>query len=76
MIPSGARVERRTRWSFSYTGDNTWFWRAVHAAGTQERSRARLETLAECLSDALDHGFVSWTAAAERRHNNSGELIE
>jgi hypothetical protein len=76
MVPTDAHAERRTRWSFSYTGDNTWFWRAVRADGTVERSSAKLDTLAECLADALEHGFVSWTTAAERRRNSSGELIE
>jgi hypothetical protein len=76
MVQTPAHSERRTRWSFSYTGDNTWYWRAVRVDGTEERSRARLETLAECLADALEHGFVSWTTAAERRRDGSGELIE
>jgi hypothetical protein len=76
MTEAHAQPERRTRWSFSYTADNTWYWRAVRADGTEERSQARLESLADCLADALEHGFVSWTTAAERRRDGSRELIE
>lgn len=76
MTDTRAQAERRTRWTFSCTADNKWYWRAVRADGTEERSDARLETLADCLADALEHGFVSWSTAAERRRDGSGERIE
>ena len=68
--------ERRTRWTFAYRGDNTWYWQAKRADGQLERSDAPIETLADCLSDAMRHGYVAWNKAAERRREASDELLD
>ena len=68
--------ERRTRWSFAYDRDNTWYWQAKRATGKLERSEVKLETLADCLTDAMAHGYVAWNRAAERRRESSQELLD
>ena len=68
--------ERRTRWSFAYHPDNTWYWQAKRATGDLERSEAKLETLADCLTDAMAHGYVNWARAEERRRERSAELLD
>ena len=67
--------ERRTRWSFAYDRDNTWYWQAKRADGNLERSEVRLETLADALTDAMTHGYVAWNKAAERRRDPDEELL-
>ena len=68
--------ERRTRWSFAYDPDNTWYWEAKRANGALEKSEVKLETLAECLTDAMEHGYVAWNKAAERRRDSPEELVD
>ena len=67
--------ERRTRWSFAYDRDNTWYWQAKRNNGRLERSEVKLETLADCLTDAMSHGYVAWNRAAERRRDPE-ELLD
>ena len=62
-------MERRSRWSFGFRANNTWFWQVEHPDGTQHFSDARLDSLADCLWDAAQHGYVMWDLAAERRHD-------
>ena len=68
--------ERRTRWSFAYDRDNTWYWQAKRANGALERSDVKLETLADCLTDAMAHGYVAWNTDAERRREAAQELLD
>jgi hypothetical protein len=68
--------ERRTRWSFACHADNLWYWQAKRADGNLERSEVRLETLADCLTDAMQHGYVAWNTAAERRGESPAELVD
>ena len=67
--------ERRTRWSFAYDRDNSWYWQAKRADGNLERSEAKLETLADCLTDAMSHGYVAWNREVERRRERPEELL-
>jgi len=78
MATSDSRYEqeRRTRWSFAYHSDNTWNWEAKRANGTRERSEVRLETLADCMTDAIAHGYIAWDRAAERRRERPEELVD
>jgi hypothetical protein len=66
--------ERRTRWSFAYHADNTWYWQAKRADGKLERSEVRLETLADCLTDAMRYGYVAWNP--ERRRETPQEILD
>ena len=68
--------ERRTRWSFAYDRDNTWYWQAKRANGNLERSEVKLETLADCLTDAMSHGYVAWNRESERRRGRPEELLD
>jgi hypothetical protein len=68
--------ERRTRWSFAYDPDNTWYWQAKRANGALEQSEVKLETLADALTDAMQHGYVAWSKAAERRRTQEDVLNE
>ena len=68
--------ERRTRWSFAYHPDNTWNWQAQRADGEQQRSKVRLETLADALADAMAHGYVAWSRAEERRRDRPDGLVD
>jgi hypothetical protein len=77
MAPSeNTHTERRTRWSFAYHGDNTWYWQVKRADGALQRSESRLETLAECLTDAMAHGYVAWDRTQERRRNRPEEIVD
>lgn len=67
--------ERRTRWSFAYHLDNTWDWQAKRAGGELQRSQAKLETLADALTDAMAHGYVAWGPTGERRRERPGEEL-
>ena len=67
--------ERRTRWSFAYHADNTWNWQAQRAGGELQRSEAKLETLADALTDAMAHGYVAWSRTDERRRDRPEELL-
>jgi hypothetical protein len=68
--------ERRTRWSFGCRDNNTWFWLLTRSDGSTEVSNARLETLADALRDAIEHGFVIWTRGEERRREDTDRLID
>lgn len=68
--------ERRTRWSFAYHADNTWYWQARFANGGLERAEVKLETLADCLTDAMSHGYIPWDCADERRRERPEELVD
>jgi hypothetical protein len=68
--------ERRTRWSFAYHSDNTWYWQAKTPAGGLARSEVRLETLADAMTDAMGHGYIAWTRAAERRRDSSSDVVD
>jgi hypothetical protein len=68
--------ERRTRWSFAYHADNTWNWQAKRADGALERSEVRVSTLADCLTDAMAHGYIAWERAEERRRERPEELVD
>ena len=68
--------EKRTRWTFAYDRDNTWYWQAKRADGNLERSEVKLETLADCLTDAMSHGYVAWDREAERRRDRPEELLD
>ena len=76
MPESTAEQERRTRWSFAYHPDNTWYWQAKRADGGLARSEAKLETLADALTDAMANGYVNWVRAEERRRERSQELLD
>ena len=68
--------ERRTRWTFAYDRDNAWYWQAKRADGSVERAAVKLETLADCLPDAMSHGYVAWKREAERRRERPEELLD
>ena len=68
--------ERRTRWSFAYDRDNSWYWQAKRADGNLERSDVKYETLADCLTDAVSHGYVAWDREAERRREQPDERLD
>ena len=75
MSTSKERTERRTRWSFGCRENNTWFWQLTRADGSNEVSAVRLETLADALRDATAHGFVIWSRAEDRRHEETERLL-
>ncbi|HEX2827749.1 MAG TPA: hypothetical protein VHP37_15455 [Burkholderiales bacterium] len=68
--------ERRTRWSFAYHADNTWYWQAKRASGELNRSEVKLETLADALTDAMAHGYIAWSRTEERRRERPEELVD
>ncbi|HEV7803498.1 MAG TPA: hypothetical protein VGP15_20670 [Burkholderiales bacterium] len=75
MASETGRAERRTRWSFGCSANNTWFWCATAVDGSTRLSEARFETLADALRDAASHGFVIWNRAEERRQDDTERLI-
>lgn len=76
MPDSRPDQERRTRWSFAYHLDNTWNWQVQRAGGEPQRSQARLETLADALTDAMAHGYVAWGRSEERRRERPDGLVD
>ena len=75
MSTAKEHTERRTRWSFGCRENNTWFWQLTRVDGSTETSSTRLETLADALRDATAHGFVIWTRAEDRRHEETERLL-
>ena len=69
-------MEKRTEWSFRMSKSNTWTWRAVDAEKRETHSAREFETLAECIVNAKQHGYIVWTAAEERRLNETKQALE
>ncbi len=69
-------TEKRRQWSFRMTPGNTWSWRAVDANQSETISESEFDTLAECIVDAKQHGYVAYTAAEERRKEETRQALE
>jgi hypothetical protein len=69
-------MEKRKQWSFRMSPANTWSWRAVDIDESESVSAREFETLAECIVNAKEHGYVVWTLAEERRRNESKQALE
>ena len=67
-------ADRRTRWSFSYTTTDAWIWRFVCPERDTSSSGRSFKSLAECLTDAMAHGYVPWPLAEDRRRKRSDPL--
>ena len=70
------QMEKRKQWSFRMTKTNTWSWRAVDVDSTETLSTAEFDTLAECIVNAKQHGYVVFTAAEERRTRETRQALE
>lgn len=69
-------MEKRKQWSFRMTKANMWTWRALDIDDTESLSNREFETLAECIVNAKEHGYVVWTVAEERRRNPTKQALE
>ena len=69
-------MEKRKQWNFRMSKDNSWSWRALEIDGRESVSGEEFGTLAECIVDAKKNGYVVWTLAEERRHNQSKQALE
>lgn len=69
-------TEKRRQWSFRMTKANTWSWRAVDVDNTEIVSDIDFATLAECIVDAKQHGYVVFTVAEERRKRETRPTLE
>ena len=63
-------MEKRRQWSFRMTRANTWSWRSVGVDQVETLSKGEFETLADCIVDAKEHGYVVFTAKEERRRES------
>ena len=66
--------DRRTRWSFGYTTADAWVWRRSGADGGTGVSSQSFPSLAECLTDAMKHGYVAWPVGQDRRTERKDAL--
>ena len=64
-------TERRTRWRFRFSSSNTWRWNAAEPSGALRVSRDEFGTLADCVADAIAHGYVPRPGEIERREISS-----
>jgi hypothetical protein len=72
----GKEMEKRKQWSFRMTQANTWSWRAVDASSNETLSAAEFDTLAECIVNAKQHGYVVLPPNEERRTRDMGQALE
>lgn len=68
-------ADRRTRWSFGYTTTDAWVWRCVCPDRNTSASGQSFKSLAECLTDAMAHGYVAWPLAQERRSKRGNDAL-
>jgi len=68
-------ADRRTRWSFGYTTTDVWVWRSMWPDRNTGASSRSFESLAECLTDAMEHGYVAWPLAQDRRLNRGSDAL-
>ena len=69
-------MEKRRQWSFRMSKSNTWSWRAVDADRTERCSSREFDTLAECIVDAKQQGYVVLTPVDERRRDDTKAALE
>jgi hypothetical protein len=69
-------MERRARWSFGFRTNDTWFWRVTLPDGKERYSEEGIETLADCLWDAMAHGYAVWEPGVDRRHEPAAQALE
>ncbi len=69
-------MEKRKQWSFRMTKANTWSWRAVDVDNSETLSQTEFATLAECIVNAKQHGYVVFTIIEERRRAESRQALE
>jgi hypothetical protein len=69
-------IEKRRQWSFRMTKANTWSWRTVDVDNSELVSAREFETLAECIVDAKEHGYVVFTLSEERRKRETRSALE
>ena len=69
-------MEKRKQWSFRMSKTNSWSWRAVDVDNSETLSAEEFDTLAECIVNAKQHGYVVWTLAEERRVNETKQALE
>lgn len=56
-----------------HSGDS-WSWSLVDIDGTESTSAIGFPTLAECILDAGNHGYVPWPSGQERRRSDGNRL--
>ena len=69
-------TEKRKQWSFRMTKANTWSWRAVDIDSTERVSQAEFATLAECIVNAKQHGYVVVSVSEDRRKRETRPMLE
>lgn len=69
-------MEKRKQWSFRMTKANTWSWRAVDVDNSETVSEREFDTLAECIVNAKQHGYVVLTVSEERRKRETRPALE
>ena len=69
-------MEKRRQWSFRMTKMNTWSWHSLDGNGKETCSQREFETLAECIVNAKQHGYVAWTVAEDRRRDEAKHALE
>ena len=63
-------MEKRRQWSFRMTRTNTWSWHSIAADGVETASKDEFDTLADCIVDAKEHGYVVVIGKEERRRES------
>ena len=49
--------------------NDSWSWHTVDTDATERSSDKAFETLAQCIVDAKEHGYVVWNQAEDRRRS-------
>ena len=55
---------------------NSWSWQMVDSDGKENTSGTGFPTLADCILDAGQHGFVPWPTGEERRQADGNRTLE
>ena len=61
-------MDNRNQWQFVATEAGNWKWIITSPDGTQSESAGEFARLADCTSNAAEHGYVAWKSEDERRH--------